>query len=442
MGKRILVLATAAYGERMSSPGIRAHHMARVLVERVPGASVTLAVPADSVHGKTQNAPCRVVHLHTKLSTIREMANHDIIIATGFPGYALVFFPWKTFVLDLFTQYLLEWMEASEDDPAFLNPVYRRAWLSQSRKRLNIHLTFADFVLAASDRQRDAHLGSMMSLGLISPRACRKDPSLRKLVDVAPHGVRPDPLEHTKQVVKGRYAGIRETDKLILWNGGIINWYDPATLIRALAELSRERDDVKLLFLGSFYPGLGALGLGKRFREAVELSRELGLNHRNVFFDVGWIPYEEMKNYTLEADISVCTYFEGLETNFSLRTRFLDIFWAEVPLICTRGDVLAELVEERRLGLTVKEGDVAGVADAIRRLVDDREYYDECKRNIHAIKKAMAWEVALDPLIKFCNAGESIAKPKSERMGLLISRIVGHEVTRRIRTLRRLLLKV
>jgi len=440
MGKRILVLVGAAYGERMSSPGIRAHHMARVLVDRVSGSTVTLAVPAASVEGSTAGAPCRVVR-YTKLSVVREMANHDIIIATSFPAYALLFFPRKTFVLDFFTQYLLEWMEASKDDLAF-DAVRRRAWLSQARKLLNIQLTFADFVLAASERQRDAHIGSMMSLGLVSPSTHTKDPSLRKLVDIAPHGVRPDPLEHTKHVVKGRYASIKETDKLILWNGGIISWYDPATLIHALAEVSRERDDVKLLFVGASYPGLENLGLGNRFREAVELSRELGLYNRNIFFDIGWVSYEEMKNYTLEADISVCTYFEGMETNFSLRTRFLDIFWAEVPLICTQGDVLADLVNEHRLGLTVHERDVAGVAQAIRRLLDDRDYYEECKRNIRAIKSCMTWEVALEPLVRFCRDGDSIARPKSERMGPLISRIAGHEITRRIRTLRTRLLRV
>lgn len=440
MGKRILVLAGAAYGERMSSPGIRAHHMARVLVEKIPDASVTLAVPAASVEGSTKNAPCRIVH-YTKLTVIREMAKHDIIIATGFPSFALFFFPWKTFVLDFFTMYLLEWIESSKDDP-YYKAARRRAWISQARKLLNIQLTFADFVLAASERQRDAHLGAMMSLGLVSPRSHSKDPSFHKLIGLAPHGIRHDPLEHTKQVVKGRYAGIKETDKLILWNGGIVSWYDPATLLRAMAEISRERDDVKLLFVGSSYPGLGSLGLGTRFREAVELARELDIYNRSVFFDIGWIPYEEMKNYTLEADISVCTYHEGLENNFSLRTRFLDIFWAEIPLVCTQGDVLAEMVDEHRLGITVKEGDASGVASAIRRLLDDSEYHDECKRNLRAIKGCLTWDVALDPLIKFCKEGDSLAKPKKDRVVPLVTRMAGHEVTRRVRSLMATFLKV
>lgn len=440
MGKRILILSGAAYGDRMSSPGIRAHHMARVLVERVPDASVTLAVAADSAQGRVENPPCRVVY-YTKLTVLREIAKHDIVIATGFPGYALFFFPWKTFVLDFFTVYILEWMESSADDPGF-RPARRKAWLSQARKLLNIQLTFADYVLAASERQRDAHLGSMMSLGLISPHSHAKDRSLSKLIGIAPHGIRNDPVQRTKQMIKGRYAGIKETDKLVLWNGGIVSWYDPATLIRAIAELSRERDDIKLVFVGSSYPSLGSLGLGNRFLEALNLSRSLRLYNGNVFFDLGWVPYDEMKDYTVEADLSVCTYFQGLETNFSLRTRFLDVFWAEVPLVCTRGDVLAQLVEEHGLGITVDEGDVSGVAAAIRRLVDDHEFLAECKRNIRTAKQCMTWEVALAPLIEFCNDGESIAKPKNQRLLPLATRIVGYEITSRVRRLRAALLRV
>lgn len=430
MGKRILVLAEAAYGERMSSPGIRAHHMARVLAERVPGASVTLAVPAESAQGKIENAPCRLVY-YTKLTVIREIATHDIIIATGFPLAALPFFPWKTYVFDYFTQYILEWMEATSDNPR-LSARGRRAWLSQARKLLNIQLTYADFVVTASDRQRDAHIGSMLSLGLISPETHTKDSSLRKLIDVAPHGIRADPLVQTRRVVKGRYGGIRETDKLVIWNGGMLRWYDPLTLVRAMAEIARERDDIKLLFAGASYPGLGWLGFGKRFGETLELARELGVYNSSVFFDVGWIPYDDMRNYTLEADLSVCTYFDGLETNFSLRTRFLDIFWAEVPLICTRGDVLAELVEKHGLGLTVEERDVKGVAEAIRRLVDDRELFERCKRNLRAIKPCLGWEVALEPLINFCKNGESIARPKGGRIVPLVLRLISHQMTRRL----------
>ena len=178
-----------------------------------------------------------------------------------------------------------------------------------------------------------------------------EDPALHKLIEPAPHGIRPDPLpEHATPAVRGVYAGISATDKLLIWNGGIIDWYDPATLLRAMAKIREHRDDVKLVFVGGAYPGLGSVGLGARFNEAIELSKELGLYNSHVFFDVSWVPYERMKDYMVEADLAVCTYFNNLETHFSFRTRFVDVFWAELPLVCTEGDVLADMVRDRESG--------------------------------------------------------------------------------------------
>jgi hypothetical protein len=428
--KRVLILGGAAYGARMSSPGIRFHNMARILAEEVPGARVTLAVPYADLGKTPDDLPFDVVG-YTKFSALRLIAQNDIIISTGFPAVAAALFPWKTYILDYFTQYIIEWLEAASDDQGTSERM-RRIWISNARRLLNIQLTFADFVLAASDRQRDSHIGSMLSLGLISPETQQQDPSLRGLIDSAPHGLRSDELQHTKDVIKGRYAGVRPTDKVIIWNGGILSWYDTETLLRAFADVSADRDDVKLIFIGASYPGLGNLGLGGRFRETVELARDLGLYNRNVFFDVGWVPYEDMKNYMLESDISVCTYFDSVETNFSLRTRFLDVFWAEVPLICTKGDILSEVVEEHRLGIAVPERDVPALSAAFTRLLDDSDFHAECKRNMRAVKACFGWEVVLKPLIDFCRNGGSIAKPKSERMWPLMRRIGWHEFARRL----------
>jgi glycosyltransferase involved in cell wall biosynthesis len=263
----------------------------------------------------------------------------------------------------------------------------------------------------------------LSALGLIDPMAYDKDDTLRRWIDVAPHGVRPDEISHDRPLVRGVYAGIREGDTVLLWNGGIVSWYDPEPFIRALHLLARERDDIKALFLGTFYPGLGtSLGYGKRFKSAFQLCRELGLYNRSVFFEFGWVPHSEVKQYLLESDIGICTYRDTLETRYSHRTRLLDLFWAELPVICTRGDVLAEMVEERRLGISVPEGDTAAIADAIRRLADDKVFYQQCRENLRTLNPSLSWEVTLEPLVRFCRDGKSFAAAKSDRLLPLISR--------------------
>jgi glycosyltransferase involved in cell wall biosynthesis len=432
---KILVLSRITIGPRLSSPGIRAYHMADVLARRLPEAEVTLAVPGGMAEPVAPELPFSVVP-YTALTSLRVMARHDIIICPGFPLQTIAVFFRKKLVLDFFTQYYMEWLENSKDDEA-MSATRRRAWSVMARRYLNMQLTFADFVVCANERQRDTYVGSLMTLGLIDPSTYDHDTSLRHLIDVAPLGVRTGELQQTKKVLKGVYAGIRPTDRVLLWHGGILHWYDPPTLLRAMHQIGQVRDDVKLVFVGSLYPGLGSLGLGKRFAETVELARELGLYNTSVFFDLGWVPYEGIKNYLLEADLGVCTYFENLETRYSHRTRFLDLFWAERPIVCTRGDVLAALVEEHGLGLVVGERDVTGLAESILRLLDDAQFYESCQESIRRLKGDLAWDVTLEPLLRFCRDETAIARRKTERLLPLLLRMAEYIGSRLLLSLSR-----
>ena len=424
--KRILIISRGASGTYMSSPGIRAYAMARVLANALPDAEVTLAVP--NLFDRPEIPGVRVV-TYGMVSTLSLISQHDIIISSGFSPHFIPFFPKKKFVADLFSQYFMEWMELTKGE-AKARGVNRTLWMNENRTYLPMQLTFADFVLCANERQRDTYIGMLSALGLIDPIAYDRDNTLRGLIDVAPHGVRPDEPRHDRQVFKNVYPGVREGDTVILWNGGTVHWYDPEPFLRALHLLSQERDDIKALFLGAAYPGIAALGTGARFTSALQLAKDLGLYERSVFFEFGWVPHEEVKNYLLESNIGLCTYFDNSETRYSHRTRFLDLFWAELPIICTHGDVLAEMVQERSLGIVVPPGDVAAIAEAIRRLVDDRAFIQQCQENLRTLKPSLAWELTLEPLVRFCRGETSYAVPKGERFLSLLSRIADYMLAR------------
>jgi glycosyltransferase involved in cell wall biosynthesis len=283
-----------------------------------------------------------------------------------------------------------------------------------------MQLTLADFVLCCNERQRDSYIGMMTSLGLISPRVYDADPTLRRYIDVAAHGIRKEVPQPGVPVLRGVREGFARDDKVIVWNGGIIQWYDPATLLEALRRL--DRPDVKLLFLGASYPGLTGLGIGVRFQDAKGIAARNGQLGRTVFFEEGWVSHESAKQYVIEADISVCSYFDNLETRYSHRTRFVDLIWAELPFICTHGDVLAEQVARRGWGLVVPEEDPAALAAAIARLLDDRELHKQCKANLAAARAELQWDVTLRPLVDFCRNPEPVAT-KWERAPGLAQRI-------------------
>ena len=429
----------------MSAPGIRAYHMAQVLGRHVPNATVTLGCPSYS---DVAPEPEFRVKRYSRWSALTLLFRYDIVISLGFPPVSLVAWPGRTFVLDFFSNFAMEWMEVGKTQRNYRK---RWAWYETARQYINEQLTAADFVICNNDRQRDAWLGMMQSLGLITGEVYDKDHSLRRLVAVCPHGLRSDPLA-TASPSSGQWsqadsvhpptrannefaasfgdspyaalAGIRSTDKVLLWNAGIVGWYDPVTAIRAVHQLGRA--DVKLVFMGSKYPDPGFLEENPTFKAAIETAEALGVTDKSVFFVRGWLPYEEVKDYLRGAYLGLCTYFNNAETHYSHRTRFLDLFWGELPVVCTRGDVLSGLVEEQGLGIVVPEGDTEAVVMALRRLLDGHEEYEQMRARLRTLKETMTWDQTLWPLVEFCRAPQPVAAFKRERALPLARRVLGY----------------
>jgi hypothetical protein len=240
----------------------------------------------------------------------------------------------------------------------------------------------------------------MTALGRVNPATYDQDASLRALIDVAPFGLPADPPVKREQVVKGVVDGIEPDDFLLLWGGGIYNWFDPLTLIRAVGQVAAGQPDVKLFFLGSAHPNPDVPQM-RMAGAAFRLAEELGLLDKHVFFNPGWVDYERRADYLLEADLGVSTHFEHVETAFSYRTRILDYLWASLPIVATEGDSLSRLVTSNGLGLTVPAEDVDALAIAIQRLRNDRSLYDTCRSNVQALAPQMTWEHALAPILEF-----------------------------------------
>jgi glycosyltransferase involved in cell wall biosynthesis len=268
---------------------------------------------------------------------------------------------------------------------------------------LNEQLIRGDFFMCASEKQRDFWLGQLSALGRVNPVTYDEDETLRSLISVVPFGVAETPPVRTRSAVKGVVPGIGAGDRVILWGGGIYNWFDPLTLLRAIDRLRPDRPDVRLFFMGLKHPNPDI----PEMRMAVaarDLSDRLGLTGTHVFFNEGWVDYDDRQNYLLDADIGVSTHLDHIETAMSYRTRVLDYLWASLPTVATAGDALAELIENRRLGLTVPAGDVEALTAALRRLLDDDDLRALMAANAGAAAADLTWSRVLDPLVAFCRS--------------------------------------
>jgi glycosyltransferase involved in cell wall biosynthesis len=392
----------------MSAPGIRALNVARTLSSEVPGAEVTLALPdRDDSPGEEPFA----VEYYDARSLPRLLMNSDVVVAQYVRASALPFIIGKRLVLDFFANFVAEWLELWLERP---NHPGRVASMDSNRRYLNLQLSQADLVLAANARQRNLWLGAMAAMGRVTPDVYDSDPSLRSLVEVAPFGIRPQPPLQKQRRIKGVHPGIAEGDFVLIWSGGILHWYDPTTLLQAMALVSQARPDVKLFFLGTKYPISDPIE-GKTLTDMLDLSRSLGLTDRCVFFNEGWVDYEDSADYLIEADAGICTYFMNMETEFAWRVRLIDLIWAETPIICSRGDETARMVEDRGLGMAVAQRDVTALAGAIIRMRDDAAFRRQCADNEARMKPELSWQRCLEPLVRFCR---EMPEPSSSRSAL------------------------
>jgi glycosyltransferase involved in cell wall biosynthesis len=270
-----------------------------------------------------------------------------------------------------------------------------------SIETLNRQLQRADFLICASERQRDLFVGQLCALGRANALTYDHDPTLRSLIDVVPFGLPDEGPEHKAPALRGVVPGIGPDDDVLVWAGGVYDWFDPLTLVRAVARLSEKRPSVRLFFMGMRHPNPDVPPMQMAI-SARALADELGLAGKHVFFNDGWVEYAQRQNFLMEATLGVTMHFDSAETRFAFRTRALDYLWAALPVVTTEGDWFAELVEREGLGLTVPAEDPEALADALARLLSDPEMMEACRARAAAVRASLRWSVVLEPLAAFC----------------------------------------
>jgi GT2 family glycosyltransferase len=388
---RVLIITADHLGRKMAGPAIRCWEMARVLsAEHDVVLATTRPTEVASEHFE-------VVHLVDGL--LEEILTRtDLVI---FQGFIMYFHPQIAasglpVLVDIYDPFHLEGLELRR----FEDPAERYATARSDVQVLNEQLQRGDYFVCASEKQRDFWLGQLSGIGRINPLTYDDDASLRQLLDVAPFGLPSEPPQKVDQVMAGVIDGIEPDDFVLLWGGGIYNWFDPLTLIRAVADVGSDLPDVKLFFLGSAHPNPDVPKM-RMAAAAHALADDLGLLGNRVIFNPGWVDYDRRADYLLESSVGVSTHYDHVETAYSFRTRILDYLWAGLPILATQGDSLSRLVARHDLGITVPAEDVDALSSALRRLRGDREFYDACAANVAALAPEMTWEKALAPIAEF-----------------------------------------
>lgn len=250
-----------------------------------------------------------------------------------------------------------------------------------------LQMSRGDFFLCSSEEQRTFYLGFLAALGRVNPERIAGDPDLATLIASVPFGV-PDELPPHRPVLPPRAAG----EKRLLF-GGLYDWYDPWTLLEALAKLGRQ--DWTLLLITNPNPESTPQRL---FAEVEARCRSLGWWGTRVQVQ-DWVPADRRYDLLRDVDLLVAPHKPSLETRLSLRTRFLDALAAGCPVVTSDGGAMSRLLKEHRAGWVSPPGDAEALAHTLAGVLADPGARSVGARELAA---AFRWDRVLEPLVRFC----------------------------------------
>src|SRR3954447_22374625 len=214
MRPRVLVTCAEPVGARMAGPAIRARELAGALAD---ACELTLAAPAPSEVDDARIALLEggPADYDALLGAIR---THDVVVAQLLPPRLLANV-WRLparLAVDLYNPTVVEVLEAARGHDAGARERRRRV----ATRAAAAHLAAADFVICASEQQRDLWLGGMALRELLAPEALDPDPDLSRFLAVVPFGVPSEPPAPGPGI-RAALPAIGSEDRVLLWGGGV-----------------------------------------------------------------------------------------------------------------------------------------------------------------------------------------------------------------------------
>lgn len=219
------------------------------------------------------------------------------------------------------------------------------------------------------------------------------------------------------------YNLIRFSNKMITVNRSIAQVYKQRTGIAPIEILNcpfwqivpsqniwREKyrikdDQLIFIYQGLFSPGRGIeslisafLTLPEKFtlilmgKGHLEVKIKEKIRNCNHIFVHGFVPQEELLNYTASADFGIIpTEMNSLNNQLSLPNKFFEYAMAKLPIVSIDSIEMSSLIKEYQCGMTFKNNEPLEIQKTIKQIVSlDRL---KLRDNAQRLAKAYCWEI-------------------------------------------------
>ena len=145
---------------------------------------------------------------------------------------------------------------------------------------------------------------------------------------------------------------------------------------------------------------LWVCGDGNFMGEMRSVVQANDLSEKVVFF--GMLPPAELKKRTAQAYVAINPFERtGLNQYLSLSNKFFDYIHAGIPQITMNYPEYKKINDQFKIAELIDDLDPQTIANAINRLITNKELYLQLKQNCLAAKQELNWQKEKDRLLNF-----------------------------------------
>lgn len=173
--------------------------------------------------------------------------------------------------------------------------------------------------------------------------------------------------------------GMAEDIFIVMYHGGIIPNRGIEHMLNAVSKIK----DVITVIVGN--------GDDDYIRSLKKLSKGLEIENRVLFKPA--VPINELYKYVGAADVGMIIVPNLFKSYYyMLPNKFFENIQSLTPVIVSDFPEIGNLTSKYGIGITVNPSDINQIVLAVKKLRDNKKFYQECKENLKQAKRELCWE--------------------------------------------------
>lgn len=176
-----------------------------------------------------------------------------------------------------------------------------------------------------------------------------------------------------------------------IYTGGITKLRGAIKIMEAIKILKQTRNDIKMLFLGSYFPD-------ELKKEMLNYINENKLENNIKLLDA--VPYNKVSEYYKKSKVGLGIFLPINTHKIILQIKLFEYMNFGLPIVGSNFGHIFNIIENDKVGISVNPEDPEAIAVAIYKLLSDEKLYNTYSKNgREVVQEKYRWELMEEKLI-------------------------------------------